>query len=496
MKKQFLLSLVTLSISVHSMAQVSGRNLQTVVPSPPQGMDKHFKGIGAFKTTKGLPKGEAARPTAIGERLFLSSNIANGTVVDSMYHFYSNGRQSYTVLLDNGTYESHSRADTAYYYHQRSEFKVAHPFYSIKWDNSNNHHLQQINYFTDATPYEIWNYTWDAGGTFVAHQSFRRNYTLGNNLSTDYFYQGTKYNKDGYGLYDTMILDYSKNDPSLKSNYVWTSALDIDAQGRPAFQRRMTVKNSEISIDSIWREYSSATDPKIHKEITKNYLTTLPGNTTKVEIWEVVWHYNAAGLRDSIFLTKDGLPNYLVSFVYNVDNVLIANTGYDWDVASTEYKEKERWAWTVNAAGMYDTVRYYTERKLTALAASIFTDKKNIKTIDQYDYNAAGAISAHNQVHYFYEEFDPTAIDLVQKPIQARLYPNPASSEFILNIEEDITTALQLNIMDLSGRMVQQQAITAPSVKIALASFAKGMYLIQVKNKENGRQFASKLVKN
>ncbi|MCC6370211.1 MAG: T9SS type A sorting domain-containing protein [Bacteroidia bacterium] len=74
------------------------------------------------------------------------------------------------------------------------------------------------------------------------------------------------------------------------------------------------------------------------------------------------------------------------------------------------------------------------------------------------------------------------------------VYPNPANSEFVIELEGQEQTKPLLKVFNIMGQLMHQQVITENSTHINCQSWANGVYLVSVSN--NNTQSTFKLIKN
>ena len=79
------------------------------------------------------------------------------------------------------------------------------------------------------------------------------------------------------------------------------------------------------------------------------------------------------------------------------------------------------------------------------------------------------------------------------------LYPNPSSSFIHLNWEAKSSRALQINVLDVLGKIISQMNYNSVpgsnNIRLETESFSEGMYFIQVSDKENSSASLLKFVK-
>lgn len=74
---------------------------------------------------------------------------------------------------------------------------------------------------------------------------------------------------------------------------------------------------------------------------------------------------------------------------------------------------------------------------------------------------------------------EATAIFTPQNSKNLIIYPNPGNQYFVLNLDGLIDEIASIQILDITGKLVQQHNIVFPQTKIEAISFEKGLYLVQ-----------------
>ena len=73
------------------------------------------------------------------------------------------------------------------------------------------------------------------------------------------------------------------------------------------------------------------------------------------------------------------------------------------------------------------------------------------------------------------------------------VYPNPASC--FININISGATQVNINVNDLSGRMIISKLLTGGINSLSLAELESGIYLVILSDKETGKQITKKIIK-
>lgn len=76
-----------------------------------------------------------------------------------------------------------------------------------------------------------------------------------------------------------------------------------------------------------------------------------------------------------------------------------------------------------------------------------------------------------------------------------KVFPNPVTSTFHIQLGENSAAKYQVNIVNLAGQTVFSNIYSDPSIKINTEGFTTGMYLLNIKT-DDGRFYNSKLLKN
>jgi hypothetical protein len=75
-----------------------------------------------------------------------------------------------------------------------------------------------------------------------------------------------------------------------------------------------------------------------------------------------------------------------------------------------------------------------------------------------------------------------------------KVFPNPVSNNFNIQIDENQTSNYQVNIVNLAGQTVFSNSYSNPSITINTEKFTPGMYLLNIKT-DDGKIHNSKLLK-
>lgn len=101
-----------------------------------------------------------------------------------------------------------------------------------------------------------------------------------------------------------------------------------------------------------------------------------------------------------------------------------------------------------------------------------------------------GFISRFDLNHYQVTGLTETAF----RNSELKVYPNPVNTGFNLQLDENIKTPVVLTVSNLMGQLIYQETIQTEKSSVNCESWANGVYLISVSNKQGQNTF--KLIKN
>lgn len=464
-------------------------------------------------------KNQHRNPNTLQERVIGLSISENSIKKDSFIYFYNNNRGSQTNRDGDGTYVMYHSADTAIYYgKERGNFKIGWPNQGLTFNNVSNHNIRLTTYYYDNTPYDNYFNTWDASDSYVKHKTFKRIYTI-NSIDKihDFYYQGTDYNKDGYALRDTIIFDYSKHDKTLQSNFTWTSRLDLDDQGRYKFQRRQNQTITTLTIDTNRWEYNAPID-KLSSYIEMTTTTDLNTSATSTTKKTSIFKYNSNGLVDTITILINDVPAQLEVYTYNTygletnidffdyvneklqptakivndynKDFQTAYTYFTYDKSTHQFVEIDKIEVSYDQNNNWDTTKVYNNQILSYMLVHTFTKMNNIKTITKYE---GGKIT--NFQNFTYEIYETTGTSETANNLDVSVYPNPISNELHVLIKDVNNENFNINIMDMSGKILAHFLTNNSDTILPLGQLPEGMYLMQISNKDKSKNRIQKIIK-
>jgi hypothetical protein len=120
-------------------------------------------------------------------------------------------------------------------------------------------------------------------------------------------------------------------------------------------------------------------------------------------------------------------------------------------------------------------------------------------------YNFIDADISANTLYYrlkqvdlngFYTHTKTVVVDIVKDKdeFKATIFPNPASSKFIISYESDNNDSTQLNIYNLQGQIIMTREYSS-NVSIDISSLNSGTYIVHLSN-QKGEQIIRRIIKN
>ena len=127
---------------------------------------------------------------------------------------------------------------------------------------------------------------------------------------------------------------------------------------------------------------------------------------------------------------------------------------------------------------------------------NMFTEgqKERMRTLFETDGARSGMLSSAGLLPALYSAPEEP-VDEVPTTLQAKMYPNPATNEIILDLSYDIRWMGQpVRITNLQGQPVLQATVNSKLVKIDITKLTPGIYFLLAK-KEDGETIKQKFIK-
>ena len=101
-----------------------------------------------------------------------------------------------------------------------------------------------------------------------------------------------------------------------------------------------------------------------------------------------------------------------------------------------------------------------------------------------------------NLSKYVFSDFLHFTTDVPEISVlnNVKVFPNPVSNTFTIQIDENTNADYQVNIVNLAGQTVFSNSYSNPSISVNTGDFTTGMYLLNIKT-DDGRTYNSKLMK-
>lgn len=101
----------------------------------------------------------------------------------------------------------------------------------------------------------------------------------------------------------------------------------------------------------------------------------------------------------------------------------------------------------------------------------------------------------NNWSAYIFEIFNVDSTLSVEENdnLAFQVYPNPTSS--ILNIEINSASNYDIQLLDMNGKVILSRKPIGINDKIDFSKYAKGVYLLQIKEQKTNKRYILKIVK-
>lgn len=406
----------------------------------------------------------SAKTTAAMKRMIANSYSANGMKADSNHYYYSSGRGSV-----NGLPESYFSTYTMTSYKQNVD---------IEFDSAINWHDYGTGFDRSATTIQVYN----SQGKVITVD----------NISN---YIRLKYD----GLYDNngtltriTISDTFGGSGLIPKSYMY---IIYDGQGRRIMDSTMdAIKNIQIGRRTY--TYDSNND-----------LVEFASYSYKNNMWNLSYRdkftYDNQRRKITEYCEGDYGNGFMMqqrdSFGYTGTAVAPTYHSIDlWDDNNALWDPYEILTYTLNGNNLPDT--YIIYRHITAwdtIERDVYTYDGNglLLKSNGYLYTGNGQFSntPYDQSNLYYEEYYPQGITGYHKQEQLLVvYPNPTQS--ILTLEHSNTTT-SITIVDITGRLVYEQATTGQRTQMNVYSLPQGDYIISAWDANSNQMQQSKFTR-
>lgn len=454
---------------------------------------------------------EPHTPLATAERCISSAYYQNGTRYDSMQHYYTGVRGTYSWKYNLDPTHAHDS------------------FYRYDAATGNFYAGTKI--------------TFDAQDRFVSGQYYSNTapYALSGNGAA-------QYNTSGVQTFEEIDFD----DPNSYKQYRLTLRDDAGRVLKDTFYQNVYTgageswitannttydANNRKTYHSIFYAYNNFTYS--NQTITKSFYngsSSVPymDSATTIDISgmnsttkRAVYHFynnNQQLIADTIYNANGGLVT-ATNYSYTGNTITVTNRSYNggsWDLSNRTLTKKDNegvqthyefqsWNNTSNSwqtrsgdSATFNSQGYITSRSTYSsnnngvyLASKQTTERNsfNNPTRTTYlNYNPEGNLISERKIFYYYTEYEGTGIYPEPKKLNVSIFPNPARNKVQISIKDEVQQ-FKVQLIDLNGKTVLNQSFFTPDTFIYLDDLAAGVYQLVIRTADNDAHFTRKIIK-
>lgn len=206
--------------------------------------------------------------------------------------------------------------------------------------------------------------------------------------------------------------------------------------------------NNNNVIEFILKEWNSSNNSWVEME---RWLYTYDNNNNIIESEQMLW--NGSWVNDKKY-------KYQYSGVNET-----SKTEYVWNSAQNKYVESRKTTRTYNTYNQPETYITYT-----------------------WNGNAWSHTNNDEQIHYYYEYYDPTGIgNIADVTIDMNLYPVPASNSVNVSMKKEHSGDINISIVNMSGSIVYsntQATYGDVNTSIDVSNLPAGNYMLHVSGEQ------------
>lgn len=464
------------------------------------------------------------RPTAIKQRVRLSTYFSDGLSTDSTYYTFSGIRGS----EPSSNYASNHYFDSTYQSSSIDNFTTLYPQLSSKY-NSENQLILQNRYSKLGAKLGVTTIEYYNDNTKKKFQSIDHYEDINGSLYNDSMFVNHEYSATGKLLVSLRTQYLLNVVPGSFYNYRHSYYYIYDATDRMVSYEYKVFYFNNPTVDSaktlMYHIYSNNSSLRPLKDSVVQ--TSYSGVSSSTTIYEYEYVYDSNWNLISSTTLKDGYMNSRGTFEFDASNncvkqlyelfsngwinsqkmeysyfgnIMIMETYYYWD-NNNQWIQSGKQTNELNNQGLIVTQKYYDgDDHLQSKEATEYTTYNNIAMYSSENYNNINGVDslvASNVWNYYYDEFDDLSVSSnVKERMNWMLYPNPFNSTINLKIEEVIgNQKYELKIMEISGRILRTQQIKTITTVIPMQDYAPGIYFIILENKTKSISISKKVIK-
>lgn len=455
---------------------------------------------------------EPHTPLATAQRCVTSAYYQDGTRSDSMRHYYTGLRGTYSWqynLEPRNAHDSFYRYDAAsgnFYLGTKIQYDAQDRFVSGQ-------------YYSNTAPYAL-----SGTGSAQYNANGVQTFTVSDFDDPNSYkqYNSVLRNDANQTLKDTF---YQKVYAGTGDNWITANNYAYDGGNRKIYHSSYYAYNNfTYSNQTITKSFYNGSSPVPYMDSTT--LIGIAGTTTT--IIRGVYHFynsNQQLIADTTY-DQNGNLNSATSYSYNGNTTIATNRFYgggswglsnrtitkknnegaqthneyqSWDNASNSWKIYSGDSSTFNSQGYITSLTiYYSNNNGVYLGSKQTVERNNFNnpTVTTYlNYNAQGTLISDRKRFYYYTEYEGgTGIANSAKKLDVAVFPNPAKNKVSIHIKDE-SQPFNVQLLDLNGKVVLQQSFHKPDATIYLEHLAAGVYQLVLSTTDNSAHFTQKIVK-
>ena len=397
------------------------------------------------------------------------------------------------ILYDYDNYNNIIYEDK-YHFDTNTNNMVRDSLFEWSYDENNNKTLEAI-YHYDTSSQKM-----------IGDHKEKWSYNSSNNLTTDVIYRWDTVNNAWTNYFQCDYIYDSINNLKFKNCYEW----DLSDSLWKTYSKMEYFYKADSQVDSIMMYMWNTTDStwEIYKKAKYSY-SYREDTLLETIVWykwdstDSVWKhwdkYESEYLNDTL-ISEDKFywdydPNldewvgiYKYDYEYDENGNATTKVSYYWDVVLLKWILQLKYNFSYNMNGglnkimsySYDVADdewYYYEK------IEFSYDNNELVLVAYYayfSYTPENWVIKKKCYHHSRYLFVP---DIMSKPVEYVLYPNPANSTVTIRCSKDLTGST-LEILDINGKTVKYTKLNKTQTTIDISHLAKGAYFVKISGKQ------------
>ena len=191
--------------------------------------------------------------------------------------------------------------------------------------------------------------------------------------------------------------------------------------------------------------------------------------------------------------TSGTIPNYSDTLAYEIEIKPSSVDTFDIQFNLEAHFPDTIRAKVLNDSTFQITLQEFTNYDRTSLF--ITGDGKVVSDSIKIDYSAGGAIGSFQCSCKGIKKKETGITGTTEDKFKIRAFPNPVQDELTITLENDNHSTFELQLFDLTGKLIRKQKVSSNQIVLPVQSLQKGLYFYKLIDQQTMKFSTGKFVK-